>query len=108
MANLNNLSVSQISELRTEANNVHEHASDLQQLTNQMFTLVDDSTQYWQGKAQASFQSKFDSLRDDMQRIYDMVEKYSQDLEDIATQYENAENENNDQASSLSSDIELV
>ena len=108
MADLNNLSVTDVSDLRTEAGNFEQHATDLKTLTDSMFQLVDDTSSFWEGAARDKFVTQFNGLQDEMEYLYKMVDEYHTDLIEIADNYEAAESENESEASQLETDVELV
>lgn len=102
---LNNLRVSDVADLRTEASNFQQHADDIKTTTNHMLEIVGSTVGNWRGEAQARYTKQFEDLRDDMQRLYEMCTNYCTDLNDIATNYENAESDNVSTASALQADI---
>lgn len=108
MAILSALSVTDVQDLRAEANAFEDHANQLKTVTDQMLSLVDGTTNVWKGDAQNRYKTQFDGLQDDMQKIYEMCVEYSDDLKTIATNYENAEESNANTANSLKSDVTLV
>lgn len=108
MAILSALSVTDVADLRSEANAFQAHADELKGITDQMFELVDSTNGMWRGEAQAAYARQFDGLRDEMAYLYQMVAEYHDDLEQIAATYEDAEGENTQTAFGLQSDIELI
>lgn len=80
-------------------------ATETQKLTNNMLKLIQDTKSVWQGEAQTAYSKKFDELRDDMQRIFKMIDEYRTDLTEVAKQYETAENANKAAAQALNSDV---
>jgi len=51
--------------------------------------------QVWDSDASRTFQTKFDNLQDDIQRMFGVAEEYSEDLIAIATTFINTEEEAN-------------
>ena len=102
------LKITEISELRTEASNFRNHAQDLQKKTQEMINIVQNTQSVWHGDARTKYATQFDGLQDDMQKLFTTCDEYGSDLEQIATNYENAENDNITKASALKADIQLV
>lgn len=94
-----------VDELKKGSTTFGQKATETQTLTGQMLQLVQNTNSVWKGEAQAAYSKKFDGLKSDMDKIYKMIEEYRQDLSDIATAYETAENQNTQVASSLKSNI---
>ena len=109
MANLNNLRVDQIADLRNDAETLALLGDNLQTISVvNMQQVIADTMSVWDGKAAQRYRSQFESLTDDMSRIVAMVHDYSNDLSEIATNYENTEDTNETTASSLSASIDLI
>ncbi len=107
MAILTELKVTEVADLRAEANNFENHATEVKNVTDRMLELIEQTNSVWRGDARTKYSSQFGSLRDDMQRIYDMCEEYHTDLIQIADNYERAESDNQATASSLKPDVQL-
>jgi WXG100 family type VII secretion target len=108
MAILTQLSVTEVADLRSEADAFQTHASELHTLTNSMFDLVDSTSGIWSGSAHDAFVAKFAGLSDEMEYLYQMVDEYHTDLIEIANNYEAAESDNDSISQSLSADLDLV
>ena len=108
MAILSELSVSEIQDLRQEASQFQTHADNLSTLAQRMFDLVGSTTGVWNGRDQQTYARQFEGLQDDMSKLFEMVSQYCTDLNDIATSYQTATDENVTIASSLQTDIPLV
>lgn len=108
MANLNNLMVSDVQDLRNEATNFDQHATEVQNITDKMLELVESTNQYWRGEARDRYNNQFQNLRYEMKLIYDMCHEYYTDLMEIAKNYETAEGISVDTANSLASDIAMI
>lgn len=102
---LENLRVSDVADLRTEATNFQTHADDLRKVTGEMLTLIGGTLGVWRGDAQKSYTDRFADLSDDMDRLYNLCSAYSTDLIDIANKYEEGETDNISKAQALSADI---
>lgn len=74
-------------------------------LLDQMMNLVTNLTSVWEGDAGNAYITKFKGLQDDIQLVLRMVDEHSRDLNDMATEYKNAEQEAMDDISTLSSDV---
>lgn len=105
---LNNLRVSDVQDLRTEASNFDEHATAVRKVTDQMLELVESTSSVWEGEARNKYNSQFQQLRNNMNFIYEMCHEYSTDLIDIAKNYEAAETDNVATAGRLKADVELI
>lgn len=108
MANLNNLMVTDVQDLRTEASNFDQHATEVQNLTDKMLELVESTDQCWRGEARDRYNNQFQNLRYEMKQIYDMCHEYYTDLMEIAKNYEAAETASVEIANSLAGDITMI
>lgn len=105
---LNNLRVSDVADLRAEATNFDEHATETKKVTDQMLELVESTSAVWEGEARNKYNTQFQGLSNDMEKIYNMCKEYSTDLIEIAKNYETAENDNIATAGRLKADVELI
>ena len=80
-------------------------ASVMANLTGEMMNLVMNLKGIWQGEASNAFGNKFASLQTDMDKLYRMVEEHAQDLSEMARNYQEAENINQESGNSLNSGI---
>ncbi|MCR5556416.1 MAG: WXG100 family type VII secretion target [Butyrivibrio sp.] len=108
MAILTQLRVSDVADLRAEANNFDAHATEVQKVTDKMLELVESTNSIWEGDARTRYATQFEGLRDEMKIIYDMCHEYSTDLLEIAKNYESAETQNISTANSLKASVQLV
>lgn len=74
-------------------------------LTQEMLDKVNASKAYWQGDAAMAYTSKFNLLQDDMERINRMIQEHVDDLQNMAQQYQAAENANVESSNALAADI---
>jgi WXG100 family type VII secretion target len=94
------------SKLRSAASNFSSTSTQIRNATNRMSETVSQiSGSIWQGEAASAYLSKFKGLDDEMQKIDKMIQEHVQDLNDMASQYEAAENASVQQAAALKSDI---
>ena len=103
-----NLRVSDVADLRNEAQLFQSHADDIRKITGEMLSLIDSTMDRWRGEAHDKYTSQFAGLQDDMDRLYQMCSTYSTDLMEIANNYENAENDNVATAQATQSDIVMA
>jgi len=79
--------------------------TQMNNLTNEMLTLVSNLKSIWQGEANEAYSSKFSSLSSDMDKLYRMVKEHSSDLMEMASAYKEAESANTEQGSGLNSSV---
>lgn len=108
MPMLSTLSLTEVSDLRTEAGNFQTHADELKGITDRMFELVAGTSGVWRGEAHDAYVRQFDGLRDDMERLHQQVVEYHDDLIQIANNYQRAEEGGVSIAGALQSDVTLV
>lgn len=80
-------------------------ASQVQSVTQQMLQIVRSMNSVWSGEASTAYTTKFNSLEDDMTSMYKMITEHSQDLQEMARNYQQAETANIETSNSLQSDI---
>ena len=78
--------------------------SNIRSLTTEMISIVDGFKPVWQGEAATGFANRFASLEDDMNRLYAMIRKHSEDLTEMANEYSRAETESENLASALATE----
>lgn len=74
-------------------------------LTSQMTAIVTGLTSVWEGEAATLYQSKFQGLQDDIERLHGMIREHAQDLVEMANIYTTKESEVSTIAEALSSDV---
>ena len=78
----------------------------IQSLTNRMTQIVTGmSGSIWSGEAATAYVSKFTGLQDDINKIHKMINEHVVDLQQMAQEYERAEQNSMSQAQSLKSDV---
>jgi len=83
------------SKLMSTAREFCDSARTVNQITNDMLNQVYDTCNgVWKGAAASKYLTKFNTLRDDMRRMYRMFEEHSRDLQEMARNYERAEQQN--------------
>lgn len=91
--------------LISTSNEFSSQGSQISALTTQMMDLVNSLPGSWVGEAGSAYVSKFAGLSDDIQRITNMVNEHSEDLNLMAQNYMTTEQQIGDMAQSLSSDV---
>ncbi|MCR5688179.1 MAG: WXG100 family type VII secretion target [Lachnospiraceae bacterium] len=74
----------------------------IRNLTEEMISIVESFKPVWQGEAATGFANRFSSLSSDMNRLYAIIRKHSEDLTEMANEYIQAESESGSLAGSLS------
>lgn len=74
-------------------------------LTQEMMSLVQSLKAIWNGEAAMAYGNKFSSLQSDMDKLYRMVMEHSQDLTEMAQGYMEAENINTEKGNSMNSNV---
>ena len=92
--------------LKSAASEFANTSSQIKNATNTMVQTVQQLTgSVWSGDAATAYTSKFNGLSDEIQKIDRMIQEHVQDLNDMAAQYERAESEAQQTASSLNAEI---
>ena len=91
-------------ELRRGSHRFGEAAQRTKETTDQMLNIVNETNSVWQGEARNAYARQFNGLRDDMARMYKMIDEYRQDLAEIGRNYAQTEMQNRDFASRLNTD----
>jgi WXG100 family type VII secretion target len=73
-------------------------------LTNQMMNIVSQLNPSWAGEAATGYYTKLRGLQNDMQKLHRMIQEHTQDLNEMARTYQQAERENVQTASALRTD----
>ncbi|MBS6395740.1 MAG: WXG100 family type VII secretion target [Clostridiales bacterium] len=74
-------------------------------LTSQMVQLVDGLGSIWEGEAAAAYQTRFRQLDEDIQKMVQMIQEHSNDLNEMAKIYRDAETANSEMAADLAGDV---
>ncbi len=92
--------------LTSTASSFNSAGNQVKNLTTQMTSIVKSlSGQVWSGEAANAYTRKFNGLQDDINKMIKMINEHVTDLQEMAREYEAAENTNISAASSLSSDV---
>lgn len=92
-------------QLAQTASEFGSKAGTVGNLTAEMTNMVTGLASAWEGEAASSYVTRFRGLEDDIQMLVRMVQEHSTDLEQMARAYEEAENQNMEEISTLSSDV---
>ncbi|MGI6010703.1 MAG: WXG100 family type VII secretion target [Ruminococcus sp.] len=76
-------------------------------LTQQMMTIVQGLSSVWQGEASSAYLARFQQLQGDIDQMNKMIQEHVQDLNDMARNYQSAEDAGKDIAAGLASDVIL-
>jgi len=79
--------------------------NQMKNLTGEMLSLIKSLSGVWQGEAATAYGNRFDGLSADMDKLYRMVQEHVQDLQEMAKQYQSAENSNTGAGNSLKSSV---
>ncbi|MCR5357665.1 MAG: WXG100 family type VII secretion target [Lachnospiraceae bacterium] len=74
-------------------------------LTQEMNDIVSSLKSVWMGEAATGYGSKFAELSDDIEKINRMIQEHVTDLNNMAREYQTAEDTNTQQAAALKTDI---
>ena len=74
-------------------------------LTSQMTQLVEGLSSSWEGESATAYIAKFRQLDDDIQKMIRMIQEHSNDLNDMAKVYRDAETVNADEIADLAGDV---
>lgn len=94
------------SQLKAKANEFKSKANGVQRTTDKMLTeikTINGST--WAGDASEAYKKQFSKLEKDMNEMYKIIVEYSDDLTEIANQYESTEKANEALAQALATDV---
>lgn len=91
--------------LTTTANTFNSTNSQIQNLTQNMLNTVNSMNSTWQGEAATAYSAKFKSLEDDMQKMHRMIEEHVKDLNEMARNYQQAEQKNMADSNALAGDV---
>lgn len=91
-----------LSQAASEFSNSGKNINDM---TIEMMSIVDSLKSIWQGNAASDFTGRFNGLRDDIERINRIIEEHVNDLNQMAIEYQNAEEQSVEESAKLVSDI---
>lgn len=91
--------------LTQAANEFASSGKNISQMTAEMMSIVDGLKSIWQGNAASEYASRFSGLRDDIERINKIIEEHVNDLNQMATEYQNAEDRSVEESARLLSEV---
>ncbi len=92
-------------QLTSAADSFRSEGSNIQNITSEMMSKVTSLTSVWEGEASQAYITKFKGLDDDIQRMIRMINEHVTDLNDMANEYRQAEQQNESDASALADDV---
>lgn len=78
--------------------------ANIRSLTQEMTSIIEGFKSVWQGEAATGFANRFDSLTDDMERLFSMIREHANDLTEMANEYKLAEDESTQAAQMLATE----
>ena len=87
------------------SNEFSQTGKTISSLTSEMMSIVNGLKSIWQDEAANSYNSRFTSLQDDIDKINRIIQEHVNDLNEMAREYQNAENASLEAGSSLISDV---
>ncbi|MCB6415381.1 WXG100 family type VII secretion target [Faecalimonas umbilicata] len=91
--------------LSSTASEFGTQGTTISNLTGEMMNLITGMASAWEGEAATAYITKFRGLEDDIQKMTRMIQEHSQDLQEMAQIYTEADMANAEEANSLSSDV---
>jgi len=87
------------------ANEFSNSGKNISAMTSEMMGIVDSLKSIWQGNAASEYSGRFVGLKDDIERINRIIEEHVSDLNQMALEYQNAEDASAQESAKLMSDI---
>ncbi|MBR0091352.1 MAG: WXG100 family type VII secretion target [Lachnospiraceae bacterium] len=91
--------------LITASGEFEKASSDIQRITSEMKSIVDQTVQAWTGDAQATYKASFANLDDDMTKLFTWVKEHATDLNEMARNYIQADTDAGNLGASLPADV---
>jgi len=91
--------------LTQAANEFSNSGKNINSMTAEMMSIVEGLKSVWQGNAASEYAGRFTGLRDDIEKINKIIEEHVNDLNQMAMEYQNAEDMSVEESSKLVSDI---
>lgn len=92
-------------ELINTATEFQSQGTQVSNLTSEMMSLVTGLSSAWEGDAATAYINRFSQLEDDIQRMVAMITEHTNDLNEMAAVYEQAEQANIETIESLPTDV---
>ncbi len=74
-------------------------------LTQEMNEIVNSLKSVWMGEAASGYGTKFSELADDIEKINRMIQEHVTDLNEMAREYQSAEDANTEQSAGLITEV---
>lgn len=87
--------------LISTSNQFQQSDNTVQNQTRSMMDIVNQLNPSWAGEAATTYYNKLKALDGDMQKLHRMIQEHTQDLQEIAKTYQDAEKANQQTASAL-------
>lgn len=91
--------------LNQAATEFSNSGKNISAMTAEMINIVDNLKSIWQGNAATDYTGRFSGLRDDIEKINHIIEEHVNDLNQMAIEYQNAEDSSVEESTKLLSDI---
>lgn len=91
--------------LTQAASEFQNAGQNISSITSEMMNIVDGMKSIWQGEASTGFTNRFNALKDDIEKINAMIREHVSDLNEMAGEYQRAEEESTQQSNALASDV---
>jgi WXG100 family type VII secretion target len=92
-------------DLISTAEEFNVKGNQVKSITDNMISIIDSLKNLWEGEASITYNTKFHQLQDDMDKLYQKIQKDMKDLNDMAQQFIQAEITNIDTGNSLAGDV---
>ena len=92
-------------ELQSTAGEFSGKGNTIKGLMDQMMGIVTNLSGSWQGEASATYLRKFKGLQTDIDKMNRMIQEHVQDLNNMANQYKQAENQNMEAGQALTDSV---
>lgn len=91
--------------LNQAASEFSSSGKNINSMTAEMLSIVDSLKSIWQGNAANEYAGRFSGLRDDIEKINRIIEEHVNDLNQMALEYQTAEDQSVEESAKLLSDI---
>ncbi len=92
--------------LKSKSSEFSADATEVKGLTDQMFAIIKQlNGAVWSGTAATTYTTRFNKLDNDCTKMFKMIKEFSDDLTDIATEYDAAEKANEETGRALKVDV---
>lgn len=92
-------------QLKSAASQFEAEATNLTNIASQISEIAGSLSSIWEGTAGQAYASKFGAMQDDCQLLQRRVKEHCTDLQQMAQQYQSADDESANLANSLPTDV---